>query len=134
MLNNFMTLIVDDEHLNRFLMKKFLASNEIPHVEATDGQEALEWIQQSKDENIIVLLDLNMPVMDGYEFLDYMSNNYFEFKDRKILIIVVSASDYTVFRQNAPNADIVQYLTKPISKEILIEAVLKAGESLNATV
>ena len=118
MMNNFMTLIVDDEHLNRLLMKKFLATGGIPYAEATDGQEALDWIRQCTHENVIVLLDLNMPVMDGYEFLEYISENYFEFRDKKILVIIVSASEYTTFRQNAPNADIVQYLPKPVSKEI----------------
>ena len=133
MLNNFTTLIVDDEHLNRLLMRKFLGAGRIPFAEATDGQEALDWIRQCTNENVIVLLDLNMPVMDGYEFLEYIAENYFEFKDKKILIIIVSASEYTTFRQNAPNADIIQYLPKPVSKEVLIDAVLQAAETLKAT-
>jgi CheY-like chemotaxis protein len=133
MINNFMTLIVDDEHLNRLLMRKFLGAGRIPFAEATDGQEALDWIRQSTDENIIVLLDLNMPVLDGYEFLEYLANNYLEFKDKKIIIIVVSASEYTTFRQNAPNADILQYLPKPVSKEVLIDTVLQAARTLKVT-
>ncbi|MEA5138361.1 response regulator [Arcicella rigui] len=130
MMNNFMTLIVDDEHLNRLLMKKFLATGGIPYAEATDGQEAIDWIKGSTEKQIIVLLDLNMPVMDGYEFLEYLSYHQDEFSDKKILIVIVSASEYTVFRQNAPNAEIVQYISKPVSKDVLIDVVWQAAENL----
>ncbi|MEA5256283.1 response regulator [Arcicella aquatica] len=132
--NNSIALIVDDEHLNRFLMRKYLQSCNIPFDEVTDGQEAIEWIKNSEHDKIIVLLDLNMPVMDGYEFLEYTVDNYFEFKEKKILTIVVSASDYTVFRQNAPHAEIIKYLSKPVGKEALYEAILQAQEYFNAIV
>lgn len=128
MLNDSITLIVDDEHLNRFLMRKYLQSYDIRHDEVSDGQEAIEWIKKTTHDKIIVLLDLNMPVMDGYEFLEYTADNFYEFKNKKILIIVVSASDYTIFRKNAPNAEIIKYLPKPVSKEILHDAILQAEE------
>ncbi|MEA5404818.1 response regulator [Arcicella sp. DC2W] len=134
MFNNAITLIVDDEHLNRFLMRKYLQTYEIPFAEATDGQEAVEFLKETTHDKIVVLLDLNMPVMDGYEFLEYLANHYLEFKDKKILVIVVSASDYTIFRKNAPHAEILKYLPKPVGKELLYEAILEANEYFKAVV
>ncbi len=134
MLNNSVTLIVDDEHLNRFLMRKYLQAYEIPFAEVTDGQEAIEWIKNSEQDKIIVLLDLNMPVMDGYEFLEHLANHYLDFKEKKILVIVVSASDYIIFRKNAPHAEILKYLPKPVNKEILHEAITEANAYFTAAV
>ena len=65
-------LIVDDQYINRFIIKQFWIKYDIPYKEAEDGQEALEAIQETKNKCYcqgfeLILMDLNMPVMGGIE-------------------------------------------------------------------
>lgn len=62
-------LIVEDNELNRAILSEILSSQY--HVlEAEHGQQALEMLQQYKERIALILLDVMMPVMDGYNFLD----------------------------------------------------------------
>lgn len=69
--------IIDDDYLSIFVTKNVLAlSNVIHDVKAfLSGAEALEALHACSDDNIpeIIFLDLNMPVMDGWEFLDALA-------------------------------------------------------------
>ncbi len=130
------TLIVDDEHLNRILLSRSLQSFNISYSETTDGQEAIAWIKQSTEKELIVLLDLNMPVMDGYEFLFYLESNPEEFSDKHIEIIIVSAASQNSFDELCNLAGITlktaAYLEKPVSKNRLQEALLLASNNFDS--
>lgn len=66
-------LVADDDGINRRVLRRIL-SREYQVVEACNGQEALEML--SEDGSIAaVLLDLHMPVMDGYELLDVIRSD-----------------------------------------------------------
>src|SRR4051794_38301911 len=60
-------LVVDDERLNRMLLRRRLTADGHDVVEAADGREALDVLRREVID--VVLLDLVMPVMDGYEAL-----------------------------------------------------------------
>jgi putative two-component system response regulator len=122
-------LIVDDEFLNRFLLRKFLSDIDFHLAECENGEEALEWINNSTYTQIIVLLDLNMPVMDGFDFIKYLEAQQAEFCEKQIEIIIVSASEYDEFHKKLPNAKIVDYLRKPCSKLALHHSIQKALEN-----
>ena len=62
-------LIVEDNEFNRAMLSELL-SHEYQVLEAENGQEALDILQQRKDSISLILLDVMMPVMDGYTFLD----------------------------------------------------------------
>ena len=62
-------LVVEDNELNRAALGEIL-SGEYEVLEAENGQEALEVLRQHKDSVALILLDVMMPVMDGYTFLD----------------------------------------------------------------
>ena len=64
-------LIVDDSEINRSLLADML-SGEYSLMEASDGLEAVALISQHHTELSMVLLDIVMPVMDGYTFLSIM--------------------------------------------------------------
>jgi CheY-like chemotaxis protein len=108
-------LIVDDEPMNRFIIKKILSSNTIQTLEASDGQKAFQVLY---DQHVdIVLLDINMPIMDGYMFLKEISKDsrYFH-----LSIIVVSATNRGVFYDKIKNLGINApqlkgFLEKPIN-------------------
>jgi len=130
------TLIVDDEHLNRILLARSLQSFNIPYSETTDGQEALEWIKNSTEKQLIILLDLNMPVMDGYEFMFHLESYPEEFLDKQIELIIVSAASQSSFEELCELAGITlktaAYLEKPVSKNRLQEALLLATQNFSA--
>ncbi len=108
-------LYVDDDTITRFLLRKSLELNGYAVLEAGDGKEALEVIESNKEINY-VLLDLNMPVMNGFEFLKEVELNT---ELSNIKVIVTSAIPQSHFTAQA-NKDVVSqnqiigYLEKPI--------------------
>lgn len=62
-------LIVEDNELNRAMLSEIL-SDSYNVLEAENGQEALDILEQKKDDIDLILLDVMMPVMDGYTFLN----------------------------------------------------------------
>ena len=62
-------LIVEDNDLNRAMLHEIL-SGEYQVLEAENGQEALDILKTHQDNISIILLDVMMPVMDGYAFLE----------------------------------------------------------------
>ena len=80
-------LIVDDSELNRELLASMLEDEyEIYQVE--NGKKAIDILEKSREEFKLVLLDMNMPVMDGYEALSIMKRR--KWLDR-LPVIVISA-------------------------------------------
>jgi CheY-like chemotaxis protein len=61
-------LVVDDSNLNRQVLVDFLQTKDFEILEAIDGKQGIEFIQKYKPD--VVLLDLIMPVMDGFETME----------------------------------------------------------------
>jgi CheY-like chemotaxis protein len=93
-------------------------------VTAKNGEEALKYFNSLKTNNSIkkpqlIFLDLNMPVMNGWEFLDsFMSKEYSEYHDTKI-IILSSTIDPEDLKKSKKYPMVLDFLPKPISKEML---------------
>lgn len=82
-----------------------------------NGKEALEFLKKNYNDTyfFIVLLDVNMPVMNGWEFLDELVNFYFS---NQIKIYIVSSSTDEVDIQKAETYNnVVKFISKPIGKE-----------------
>jgi len=86
-------LIVDDLEYNRTMMEDILCDY-YDIVHASGGKEAIELIQENHNEYVMVLLDLIMPDVDGYDVLKYMNNNDI------VLPVVVISSDTNAERIN----------------------------------
>ena len=67
-------LVVDDNQINRQILKKILL-DEYHIIEAENGQIALDILTKGETEFSAILLDLTMPVMDGYSFLRRVQDN-----------------------------------------------------------
>jgi CheY-like chemotaxis protein len=100
-------------------------TNEI--VTATNGEEALNYIKtlevssskSQKKELQLIFLDLNMPVMGGWEFLDSFSGvEYSEYNHIKV-IILSSTVDPNDLENSKKYPMVIDFLSKPISKEML---------------
>jgi CheY-like chemotaxis protein len=66
----FCILVVDDSNINRAVLVDFLHTKDFDIKEAVDGKQALEYIQTYHPD--VVLLDLIMPVMDGFETMEHL--------------------------------------------------------------
>lgn len=119
-------LIVDDEPINRFVLKQILTPEDCTLYEAADGQDALYMLEKHPDINI-VLLDLNMPNIDGYAFLHHL-NESSQYADRQLNVIIVSATMEAMFRDMAKaggiNTGFVRgYIQKPVNKTTVINEI-----------
>lgn len=121
-------LLVDDDYVCNFLNQKVLASMGIANTidTASNGKEALnllnEYFMGSRAFPDIILLDLSMPVMDGFEFLEAFKKMEMPHKDKISIVIVTSSQDPDDIRR-AKEYGIDHYLNKPVSPEDLREAL-----------
>lgn len=111
-------LIVDDDKLLNKINEKILHKEGIVselHI-VPNGREALEYLENRIDKQYtlpdLIILDLNMPVMDGFEFMDEFNRLDFPGK-RNIEIIVFSDSKDWKDRQRAIAKGIKNYIDKP---------------------
>ena len=118
-------LIVDDEKMARDRIKRFLTSlaNNIQIFEAENALEALEKIKNDKPD--ILLLDIQMPVMTGFDLL-------YQIEDRNFQIIFQTA--YDEFAVKAFEVNACDYLLKPFTEERLLAAMNKAFRLLDQNI
>lgn len=115
-------LLVDDDKICNFINEVTLSKMGIAkevHT-ALNGQDALDLIngyfQGDKALPDVIFLDLNMPIMDGFQFIEAFKRLDFPKKD-KILIIVLTSSVNPVDIKRAKELGIEHYLTKPVKEE-----------------
>ncbi|MFV8465130.1 7TM diverse intracellular signaling domain-containing protein [Flavobacterium sp. LB1P62] len=117
-------LVVEDNPINQMVIKmitkKWLNTTV---VYANNGQEALEAFKTNQFD--IVLMDLQMPVMDGYEATIAIRNGEAGAHNSNIPIIAVTADVMETTKERVKEIGMNDYLSKPIKKETLYEAVKK---------
>ncbi|KKQ52230.1 MAG: Response regulator receiver protein [Parcubacteria group bacterium GW2011_GWD2_38_11] len=91
-------LVVDDDADLLELAAIGLSAKGFEVLQAKDGKEAMEWLDRKGDEISLILLDIVMPEMDGFEVLEAMQKNE---KYRKIPVIVNSNLDSDTDRQQS---------------------------------
>lgn len=112
-------LVVDDTEFNRELIVQLLG-DEYTVIEAVDGQEALTKAEEERPD--LILMDLGMPVMDGWEATRRLKAN----KDLKQIPIIAITSHAMVGDEiQAREAGCDDYIPKPVDEEILIQKVKK---------
>lgn len=120
-LDGFKILLTDDDMRNVYSLSALLEIYGAEIITASNGQEALE--QLSENEGIqLVLMDIMMPVMDGYETIREIRKNP---QWDNIPIVAISAKAMPGDRQKALEVGACDYLTKPIDRNLLITLVHK---------
>ncbi|MCP5051272.1 MAG: AAA family ATPase [bacterium] len=113
-------LVADDVTANRLLIKRFLEDYDITVIEATNGKEAVELARQHLPR--LVLMDMKMPVMDGYEAAQLIkADNDLE----EIPIIALTASAMKENQRKAKEAGCSGFLKKPTGKEELFRELMR---------
>ncbi|WP_373537895.1 response regulator [Microcoleus sp.] len=109
-------LIVDDNEVNRAILNRMLSRLGFEIAQAVDGEDCLQKAQEFLPD--IILMDLLMPVMDGWEATKLL-RQLPELKDA--VILALSASVYEITRQESILAGCNDFLTKPIQTNELLE-------------
>ena len=117
---NKVLLIVDDNTSNRRVLAHILGAAGYETAQAADGQQALELLKSKKEEIGLILLDLKMPVMDGYELLRRMNENGLI---SSIPVIVTTGSEDENAEIRSLDFGASDFLTKPYNAELVCHRV-----------
>ena len=112
-------LLVDDSAMSRMILKEILGGD-YSILEAKNGQECLEKMQAEAGNIALVLLDINMPVMDGFEVLKAMNANH-TIEDIPVIMISSDDSDAAIRRSYELGAS--DYVTRPFDARIVYRRV-----------
>ena len=121
-------LLVDDDPVSNLvassLLQRIEAVNEIHSV--LNGVSAIRFLQEACEKHDLIpdliLLDLNMPLMDGFEFLDACGKLNLP-NIKKIKFIVVTSSDNPDDIGKARKMGVSGYITKPVSEDLFRKAL-----------
>lgn len=125
-------LCIDDDPIALLLSKLVLTkanfASEI--VPLHNGEEASNYLALNEtknnydsNQNLIVFLDLNMPIMDGWEFLEkFQSQYYVNYPNIKIILLTSSVDPSDKERANQ-FPTVLEFISKPLSKEVLSRLV-----------
>ena len=112
-------LLVDDSKMNRMMLADILG--DCYHVlEAENGKECIEKLQEEAGNIALVLLDINMPVMDGFEVLKAMNANH-TIEDTPVIMISSEDSDAAIRRSYELGAS--DYVNRPFDARIVYRRV-----------
>jgi CheY-like chemotaxis protein len=112
-------LVVDDDVRNIFALSSVLERRGMKVVSATTGHEAMALLDSTPDVSI-VLMDIMMPEMDGYQTIKYIRQNP---KHRRLPIIALTAKAMKGDREKCLEAGASEYLAKPVNTEQLLSAL-----------
>jgi two-component system, chemotaxis family, chemotaxis protein CheY len=118
-------LVVDDSPTIRKLIGYVLKKKDYVTEEAEDGMDAMEKLSSSEID--LVIVDLNMPNMDGISFVRNLRSSYYNLDLPVIMLTTTSDDD---LRKEAYGAGVNMFLNKPIQPEVLIykiESLLGGG-------
>lgn len=109
-------LLVEDEENIRKLVTSYLVKEGFKVIEASDGEEAIEKFDNEYDFSLIIL-DVMMPKMDGYQVASYIR------KDYDVPILMLTARDAEIDEITGFNSGADEYISKPFSPRILVARV-----------
>lgn len=112
-------LVVDDSEMNRAILCEML-KDDFEIIEATNGQECVSLIEQYGKEISLVLLDIVMPVMDGFEILMYMNRNHWI---EDVPVIMISSEESENYIRKAFKFGVSDYISRPFDSKVVYQRV-----------
>ncbi|PTR08925.1 response regulator receiver domain-containing protein [Nitrosospira sp. Nsp5] len=116
-------LLVEDDQVDTMTvmraLKEIHVTNPVVHLE--NGEEALLYLQDPASEKpCIILLDLNMPIMNGIEFLQVVKHND---QLKRIPVIVLTTSEEQQDKMSSFNLGVAGYVVKPVDYRRFVEVM-----------
>jgi PAS domain S-box-containing protein len=118
-LENKKILLVEDNELNRIITQYSLNTINCITTEAENGKEAIEILKNNTFD--LILMDIQMPIMDGFETTMYIRNNL----KLNIPIIALSANAFKTEIEKCKEVGMDDYITKPFNEKSLFETIIK---------
>ncbi|MGA8152221.1 MAG: response regulator [Terriglobales bacterium] len=109
-------LIAEDNAVNRELLRELLEARGHDVIEACDGQEALQVVEQTEPD--LLLLDIGMPVLDGYAVIRKIRENPHR---ARLPVLAVTAYAMQGDREKIMDSGFDGYLSKPVNARTLVE-------------
>ena len=113
-------LIVDDSPLNRAILSEILGGD-FRVLEAENGEQCLDQMHEHAGDIALILLDINMPRMGGFEVLNYMNRNH-SIEDVPVIMISSEESDEYIRRAYEMGAS--DYVSRPFDAKVVYQRVL----------
>ncbi|WP_026764647.1 response regulator [Sediminibacterium salmoneum] len=122
-------LIADDDDINRVILKHMLKTLEMEVIGVSDGTDAMQYLNENPNKKVIILLDLNMPNMDGSEVISLINQDS-QLRER-VRIIVITANLLSIYMKEGIGSKVLDCFEKPVRKEVLIDAINLGISQLN---
>ncbi|MEP7370894.1 MAG: response regulator [Nitrosospira sp.] len=116
-------LLVEDDQVDTMTVMRALKEIHVtnPVVRLENGEEALLYLQDPASEKpCIILLDLNMPIMNGIEFLQVVKHND---QLKRIPVIVLTTSEEQQDKMSSFNLGVAGYVVKPVDYRRFVEVM-----------
>ncbi|ANQ50960.1 response regulator [Flammeovirga yaeyamensis] len=120
-------LLVDDNDTDNFINSRIIELTEFAEeiIIKNSGKKALEFLQERLDQNetlpSLILLDINMPIVDGFVFLYEFENFADELKNKCKIAILSSSDNESDIERIVNNEYVIKFITKPLTEESLLE-------------
>lgn len=116
-------LVVDDDKVVTLLHKNSLKSSRIEHppVLCYNGKEALDYLEKNDrpHKHFLVLLDLNMPILDGWKFLKWLKKNPLQAQVH--VVVVTSSINQQDFVKAQKYKHVIHYCRKPLTAACILK-------------
>lgn len=117
-------LLVDDSRTMRSMLRRIVVELGFDVSEAADGQQALDTLSDHDDLPDVALVDWNMPVMDGLQFVTAVRNNP-DLRRITLVMVTTESEQSQIVRALAAGAH--EYLIKPFTADALVDKLSFLG-------
>ena len=121
-------MLVDDNADDNFFHEREIKKNDQAPIVITknSGTKALEYLKLKKEPHSdLIFLDINMPVMNGWEFLKEYDQLDKVLQSRAIIIMLTTSDNADDVARANTYSSVTDYITKPLTKEIMQDIVIK---------
>lgn len=117
-------LVIDDDEITNTLtfqiLKRLNFSKEITLM--SNAEEALRLLEQNQNSPELIMIDITMPGMDGFEFIEEFNKRSFNNQNKIIKVILTSSSDLNHIRK-AKKMGVNDYLIKPLTRNAVVQVL-----------
>ena len=121
-----LALVLDDSRAMRLILRRILQDCGFDVVEAADGQQALEVVAAAPEVPAVALIDWNMPVMNGLEFVQAVRAEP-DYRTMTLMMVTTESEHSQIVRALAAGAH--EYVIKPFTSDAIVDKLSLLGLS-----